>query len=70
MAKLFAESKGSRKGFKIHIYKKDIEISGSPFSSYRSGGRAIGLNSVSSITNYIYTGKIFKNGYTFFSYKN
>ena len=34
---------------------------------FRSGGRAINLNSVSSIKNYLDIGKIFKDGYTFYS---
>ena len=37
------------KGYKIHIYKDGEEIPGSPFNSYRQGGEAIGLISVSSI---------------------
>ena len=52
---------------KIYIYKNGIEIEGSPFNSYRAGGNAIGLSSVSSIKNYIDTDKIFKDGYTFYS---
>jgi hypothetical protein len=44
-----------------------VEIPGSPFASFTQGGKAIGLNSVSSIKNYIDTGKIFKGGYTFYS---
>jgi len=67
LAKEFAIKKGSRLGYNIHIYKNDGEIQGSPFSSYREGGKAIGLNSVSSIKNYINTNKIFKDGYTFYS---
>ncbi len=43
---------------------------GSPFKSYSEGGKAIGLKSFSSITNYIDTGKIFKEEYTFYSKKN
>ena len=58
---------GSRKGFPLHIYKNGEEIPGSPFNSYRKGGKAIGLVSVSSITNYIDTGKVFKDVYTFYS---
>lgn len=38
-----------------------------PFNSYREGGKAIGLASVSSIKNYIDTGRVFKDGYTFYS---
>jgi LAGLIDADG endonuclease len=60
-------SKGSRLGYKVYIYKDGLEINGSPFDSYREGGKAIGLNSVSSIKNYIDTGRIFKEGYTFYS---
>ena len=59
--------RGSRSGFKVHIYKNGIEINESPFSSYTQGGKAIGLNSVPSIANYIDTGKIYKEGYTFYS---
>jgi hypothetical protein len=69
LAKNFSISKGSRKGFKVHIYKNGVEITGSLFSSFRLGGKAIGLNSVSSIRNYIDTNKIFKNEYTFYSSK-
>lgn len=67
LAKEYSQSKGSRKGFKIHIYKNGKEIIGSPFNSFRSGGKAINLNSVSSIRNYIDTNKIYKDGYTFYS---
>jgi hypothetical protein len=67
LAKEYAITQGSRKGYNIHIYKDGEEISDSPFNSYREGGKAIGLASVSSIKNYIDTGKVFKNGYTFFS---
>ena len=31
------------------------------------GGKAINMSSVSSIRNYIDTGKIYKDGYTFYS---
>jgi hypothetical protein len=67
LSKEYSQFKGSRKGFRVYIYKNSVEIKGSPFSSYREGGKAIGLNSVSSITNYIDTGKVFKDGYTFYS---
>ena len=43
----------------IHIYKDGEEIPGSPFNSYREGGKAIGLDSD--------TGKVFKDVYTFYS---
>ena len=42
---------------------------GSPFKSYSKGGKAIGLKSVSSITNYIDTGKVFKEEFSFYSKK-
>ncbi len=67
LAKEYAISKGSRKGFKLYIYKNGKEITGSPFNSFRLGGKAVGLNSVSSIRNYIDTGKIYKNEYFFYS---
>jgi hypothetical protein len=69
LAKAYANSSGSRKGFKVYIYDNGKEIEGSPFNSYRSGGKAIGLNSVASISNYIDTGKLFKGRYTFYSKK-
>jgi len=62
-------TQGSRKGYNLHIYKDGEEIPRSPFNSYREGGKAIGPvfeNSFSSICNYINTGKVFKDGYTFF----
>ena len=67
LAKEYSLSKGSRKGFKVYIFQNGVEIKGSPFNSFRSGGKAINLNSVSSIKNYLDTGKIFKDGYTFYS---
>jgi len=67
LAKNYAILQGSRKGYKIHIYKDGEEIPGSPFNSYRQGGEAIGLISVSSIKNYIDSGKVFKDVYTFYS---
>ncbi len=67
LAKEYANIQGSRNGYNLHIYKEGKEIPGSPFSSYREGGKAIGLYSVSSIRNYIDTGKVFKDGYTFYS---
>ena len=67
LSKEYSLFKGSRKGFKVYIYKNGVEVKGSPFDSFRSGGRAINLNSVSSIKNYLDTGKIFKDGYTFYS---
>jgi len=57
LAKEYALNKGSRKGFKVHIYKNGKEIIGSPFDSFRTGGKSIGLNSISSIRNYIDTKK-------------
>ena len=65
--KEYAIIQGSRKGYNLHIYKDGEEIPGSPFNSYREGGKAIGLASVSSIQNYIDTGRVFKDGYTFYS---
>jgi hypothetical protein len=70
LAKEYAIRQGSRNGYKLHIYKEGKEIPGSPFNSYREGGKAIGLDSVSSIRNYIDTGKVFKDGYTFYSSPN
>lgn len=67
LAKEYALSKGSRKGFNLHKYKNGKEIIGSPFDSFRLGRKAIGLISVASIRNYIDTGKIYKNEYTFYS---
>ena len=67
LAKEYSLYKGSRKGFKVYIYKNGVEIKGSPFDSFRSGGKAIKLNSVSSIRNYLDTDEIFKDGYTFYS---
>ena len=67
LAKEYALTKGSRKGFKVYIYKNGVEIKGSPFDSFRSGAKALSLNSASSIRNYLDTGKIFKDGYTFYS---
>jgi hypothetical protein len=73
LTKEYSQLIGSRSGFKVHIYKNgllpygELEIKGSPFSSYTKGGKAIGLKSVSSIANYIDTGKIYKEGYTFYS---
>lgn len=67
LAKEYSLAKGSRKGFKVYIYKNGIEIKGSPFNSFRSGSKALGINSTSSIRNYLDTGKIFKDGYTFYT---
>ena len=67
LAKEYAIIQGSRKGYNLYIYKDGVEISGSPFNSYREGGKAIGLASISSIKNYIDTGRVFKCGYTFYS---
>jgi hypothetical protein len=67
LAKEYALKKGSRKGFKLYIYINGKELKGSPFNSFRLGGKAIGLNSVASIRNYIDTGKIYKSKYTFYS---
>lgn len=66
-SKEYSLTKGSRKGFKVYIYKNGVEIKGSPFDSFRSGAKALSLNSASSIRNYLDTGKIFKDGYTFYS---
>jgi hypothetical protein len=67
LAKEYAIKKGSRNGDKLYIYKEGEEIQGSPFNSYREGGKVIGLTSVSNINNYIDTGKVFKEGYMFYS---
>lgn len=53
LAKEYAIRQGSRNGYNLHIYKEGKEIPGSPFNSYREGGKAIGLYFVSSIRNYI-----------------
>ena len=49
LAKEYALKQGSRKGYNLHIYKngppgllRSIEIKGSPFNSFRLGGKAIG----------------------------
>jgi len=42
LAKECSLLKGSRYGFNVHIYQNGVEIAGSPFSSYRKGGIAIG----------------------------
>ena len=58
--------KEAEKGLKYTFGAKNgVEINGSPFDSFRSGGKAINLNSVSSIKNYLDTGKVFKEEYTF-----
>ena len=67
LCKEYSLFKVSRKGFKVYIYKNGVEVKGSPFDNFRSRGRQINLNSVSSIKNYLATGKIFKDGYTFYS---
>lgn len=67
LAKEHSLQKGSIKGYKVYIYKDSKEIPGSPFDSYREGGKAIGLNSISSIKRYIDTNKIFKRKYTLYS---
>ena len=33
LAKEYSLNKGSRKGFKVYIYKNGVEIKGSPFDS-------------------------------------
>ena len=67
LAKEYSLSKGSRKGFKVYVYKNGLEIKGSPFDSFRSGVKALSSISASSIRNYLDKGKIFKDGYTFYS---
>ena len=67
LAKEYSLTKGSRKGFKVYIYKNGVEIKGSPFDSFRSGVKALSSISASSIRNYLDTGKMFKDGYTFYS---
>jgi hypothetical protein len=67
LAKEYSLSKGSRKGFKVYIYKNGVDIKGSPFYSFIFCGKAIGLTSVSSIINYLDTRKIYKKEYTFYS---
>ena len=67
LAKEYSLTKGSRKGFKVYIYKNGVEIKGSPFDSFRSGVKALSSISASSIRNYLDKGKIFKDGYTFYS---
>lgn len=67
LAKDNSKAKGSRHGFKLYIYKNGVAIEGSPFDSFIKGGKAIGLNSVSSIRNYLDTNKVFKDVYTFYS---
>lgn len=67
LAKEYSLQNGSRKGYNVYIYENGCEIPGSPFSSYREGGKVIGLLSVSSIKNYIDTNKVFKGKYTFYS---
>ena len=45
--------------------KNGVEINGSPVYSFRPGGKAINLNSVSSIKFSLDTGKVFKEEYPF-----
>jgi hypothetical protein len=67
LAQEYNKAKGSKQGFNLYTYKNGVEIPGSPFKSFRKGGKAIGLNSVSSIKNYLNTNKVFKGEYTFYS---
>jgi len=67
LAKEYANIQGSRNSYNLHIYNERKEILGSSFSSYRKEDKAIGLYSVSNIRNYIDTGKVFKDSYTFYS---
>lgn len=69
LAKEFSLQKGSRKGYKVNIFKSGKEIPRSPFYSYREGCKAIGQSkiSVSTVKIYIDTNKVFKGKYTFYS---
>ena len=60
LAKEYSLTKGSRKGFKVYIYKNGVEIKGSPFDSFRLGAKALSLNSASSIRKYLNTSKYLK----------
>lgn len=66
LSKEYQAKMGSIKGYKVYVYKNNLQLKSSPFTSYRSVSRSLGIISVSSIKNYINTGKEFK-GYTFYS---
>jgi hypothetical protein len=67
-ALLHARRNSSRKGYPVYIYENGIEMDISPFSSYASATKNIGLDS-NVIRRYIDTGKQYKNKYTFYSFK-
>jgi len=70
----FIISKGGRKGFIVHVYDQDKEVkelSGSPFSTYGAGHKAIGLRAGSRVIGrYIDTDKAYKGRYIFSSVPN
>jgi hypothetical protein len=66
LSKIYTLANGGRKGYLVHVFKNGIEISNSPFSSYNSAQKAIGLSGRSrTINRYINTGRLYKNIYSF-----
>ena len=66
LAKEFHAKKGSRRGYKVYVYKNGIQIKESPFHSYRDCCKVLDVISPSSIKNYIDSGKPYKE-YQFYS---
>jgi hypothetical protein len=64
-------SKGSRGGFTVHVYENDVELPGSPFSTYGAAHKALGLEAKSrTASRFIDTGKKYRNKYIFRSTPN
>jgi hypothetical protein len=65
LAQKYYRDLGSRKGFQVHVYIDGVECDSSPFSSYNSATKALGLRSTkSALSRYIDSGKTFR-GYIF-----
>lgn len=59
-------AKGSRAGYTVHVYEGDVELVGSPFSTYGAAHKALGLEAKSrTASRFIDTGKKYRGKYIF-----
>jgi len=65
---LYAQRNKCRKGYLVFVYKNNVELTESPFSSYGLATKALDIDS-NIIRRYIDWGKIYNNMYAFYSYR-
>jgi len=68
LAKKYFRERGSRKGFKVYVYKEGVEVKGEPFSSYNQAQKVLKFKGNRTIAIYIDTNRVFNGKFTFYSH--